>query len=182
MNTGSETRHLSRAMHWLMALTLVALASCGGGGGSSGPTGPTGSRPPTGLSYSTPQTYPLNQAITPLKPTVTGTVTGYQVSPSLPQGLSLDTSTGVISGAPSVVSSTTTYTVTASNSAGSTSAALSITVKSSGSAPSIAYASPYYSFTVGAAAQVHGPAVSGGPITSWSVQPEIGRASCRERV
>jgi hypothetical protein len=162
-------------MRWLAALTFAALASCGGGGGSSGspPTGPTGISAPSGLSYSTPQTYPLNQAITPLKPTVTGTVTAYQVSPSLPQGLSLDTSTGVISGAPSVVSSATTYKVSASNSAGSTSAELSITVKSSGSAPSIAYASPYYSFTVGAAAQVHGPAVNGGPITSWSVQPAL---------
>ena len=127
----------------------------------------------SGLSYSTPQTYPLNQAITPLKPTVTGTVTAYQVSPSLPQGLSLGTSTGVISGAACVVSSATTYKVSASNSAGSTSSELSITVKSSGSAPSIAYASPYYSFTIGAAAQVRGPAVSGGPITSWSVQPAL---------
>jgi hypothetical protein len=176
MQTGSETRHLSRALRWVAASTLVALASCGGGGGSSGstpPTGPTGMSPPTGLSYSTPQTYLLNQAITPLKPTVTGTVTAYQVGRSLPQGLSLDTSTGVISGAPSITSSTTTYTVTASNSAGSTSAAVSITVKSSGSAPSIAYASPYYSFTVGAAAQVHGPAVSSGPISSWSVEPAL---------
>ncbi len=174
MNTGSETRPLSRVMRWLAASTFVALASCGGGSsGSLPPTGSTGLSPPSGLSYATPQTYPLNQAIIPLKPTVTGTVTAYQVSPSLPQGLILDTSTGVISGAPPVVSSTTTYTVSASNSAGSTSAALSITVKSSGSAPSIAYTSPYYSFTVGAAAQVHGPAVSGGPITSWSVQPAL---------
>src|SRR5271156_4079857 len=108
MNSGSETRHWLRAMRWLAALTFAALASCGGGGGSSGsppPTGSTGISPPSGLSYSTPQTYPLNQAITPLKPTVTGTVTAYQVSPSLPHGLSLDTSTGVISGAPSVISS-----------------------------------------------------------------------------
>jgi hypothetical protein len=175
--TGSDTRHWARAMRWLAASMFVALASCGGGGGEgssgSSATVTTDVSPPTGLSYSTPQTYLLSQAITPLEPTVTGTVTAYQISPSLPLGLSLNASTGVISGTPTVSSSTTTYTVKASNSAGSASAGVSITVKSSGSAPSISYASPYYSFTVGAAAQVHGPAVSGGPISSWSVQPAL---------
>lgn len=55
---------------------------------------------PSGLSYSGPNVYTRGIAITSLTPTVTGTVTSYSVSPSLPAGLSLNTSTGVITGTP----------------------------------------------------------------------------------
>src|SRR5262245_54287188 len=44
---------------------------------------------PSGLSYPSPQTYVVGAAITPLNPTVTGTVTSYSVSPALPAGLVL---------------------------------------------------------------------------------------------
>jgi polyhydroxybutyrate depolymerase len=63
-----------------------------------------------------------------LAPSVTGTVTSYAVSPALPPGLSLSTSTGHISGTPRSASAQTNYTVTASNSGGTTSFALAITV------------------------------------------------------
>ena len=52
---------------------------------------------PSTLSYTTPNIFTKDSAITPLSPTVTGTVTSYSVSPSLPTGLSLDTTTGIIS-------------------------------------------------------------------------------------
>jgi hypothetical protein len=54
------------------------------------------------LSYQTPQPYTVGTEITPLDPTVTGTVTSYVVSPDLPAGLSLDATTGRISGKPTV--------------------------------------------------------------------------------
>jgi hypothetical protein len=63
---------------------------------------------------------------------VTGTVTGYSVSPTLPAGLSLNTSTGVISGTPSVTAASANYTVTASNSGGSTTGTVSVTVNPAG--------------------------------------------------
>jgi hypothetical protein len=61
-------------------------------------------------------------------PTVTGTVTSYSVSPALPFGLSIDTSSGVISGTPSAVASSADYTVTATNGTGSTTATVTIEV------------------------------------------------------
>ena len=57
-----------------------------------------------------------------------GPVTSWSVSPSLPAGLSLDTSTGEISGTPTAVTSSATYTVTASNTGGSDTATLTIVV------------------------------------------------------
>ena len=44
---------------------------------------------------------------------------GYHISPSLPAGLNLDTTTGIISGTPTAASPMTTYTVTAYNADGS---------------------------------------------------------------
>ncbi|RYE16149.1 MAG: hypothetical protein EOP45_17990, partial [Sphingobacteriaceae bacterium] len=81
---------------------------------------------PSGLSYTTPNTFTVGTAITPLSPSVTGTVTNYSVSPGLPAGLILNSSTGVISGTPSAVNPATDYTVTATNSAGATTAVVSI--------------------------------------------------------
>lgn len=85
--------------------------------------------PPSGLSY-TPSSASgtVGTAIGSLTPTVTGTVTSYSVSPALPLGLSLDTSSGVIRGTPSAVSATASYTVTATNGTGSTTATVTIEV------------------------------------------------------
>jgi hypothetical protein len=80
------------------------------------------------LSYPSPRTFSTGTAITALSPTVTGTVSSYAVSPALPAGLTLNTSTGQISGTPTAASAATNYTVTAQNASGSTTFALNITV------------------------------------------------------
>ena len=85
--------------------------------------------PPTNLTY--PQTTinaTVGVAITTDTPTVTGTVTGYTISPSLPAGLSLDAASGAISGTPTAALAKANYTVTATNSAGSTTTTIQITV------------------------------------------------------
>ena len=91
---------------------------------------------PTALVYATnPATYVAGTAITPNSPTASGgVIASYAVSPSLPAGLSLDTKTGTISGTPTTVTATASYTVTGTNATGSTTASLSITV----SGPSLA--------------------------------------------
>src|SRR5205814_433343 len=84
---------------------------------------------PSSLSYTSPNMFTKDTTITSLNPTVYGgTVTSYSIAPSLPQGLFFNTSTGVISGMFTMVSPMTTYTVTATNSGGSTSFDVVITV------------------------------------------------------
>lgn len=85
---------------------------------------------PTGLAYgSNPATYTTGTAIPANSPTSSGgSIGSYGVSPALPAGLSLNASTGVISGTPTLATAAAPYTVTGSNSAGSSIATLTITV------------------------------------------------------
>jgi hypothetical protein len=126
---------------------------------------------PSDLMYPTPPAFIVNTKITPLTPTVVGTVTSYTVSPALPAGLSLNTGSGVISGTPTSAASQANYTVKASNSAGSTTAFVSIVVN--GQPPSIGYSSPYYGFTVNIPVQNFAPTVNAGTVTSWSISPAL---------
>lgn len=75
---------------------------------------------PSALSYTSPNLFIVNTAISTLSPTVTGSVDSYSVSPALPAGLSLDTTSGQITGTPTASTTSTTYTVTATNGGGST--------------------------------------------------------------
>ena len=85
---------------------------------------------PAGLSYTTGTgVYTVATTIPADSPTSTGgTVASYHVVPALPAGLTLSASTGVISGTPTVVTAADSYTITASNSTGSASTTLTITV------------------------------------------------------
>ena len=61
---------------------------------------------PTLLSYNSPNVFTKDVAISPLSPSVSGgAVVSYSITPTLPLGLSLNTTTGIISGTPSVISS-----------------------------------------------------------------------------
>jgi len=84
---------------------------------------------PSNLSYASINGT-VATAITSVNPTVTGTPTSYSISPALPAGLSLNTTTGVISGTPSVAAASSTYTVTATNAGGSTTTTLTIKIVS----------------------------------------------------
>jgi hypothetical protein len=151
-----------RGMGSVLALLLVA---CGGGGSSPAPAPPAPA--PSGLSYPTPQTYTLNSAIPALTPTVTGNPSGYSVTPALPAGLALNAASGAISGTPTAVQATANFTVTASNTGGSTSAVLSITVRDV--APDISYPRSNYTFSTGAPAGAVTPTVADGAVVSWSI-------------
>lgn len=107
----------------VLALAM-GVAACGGSSGAS--TDPA----PASLSYAiNPAVYTVGTAIAPNAPrTSGGTATLYSVSPSLPAGLSLSATTGILTGTPSAVAAATAYLVIAGNSGGTTSSALSISV------------------------------------------------------
>jgi hypothetical protein len=77
------------AAAWLPLLAVVlSLQACGGGGGGGvAPRNPpgTGAPPPPAppaLRYSSPQSYTVGTALTPLDPTLTGTVASSGVTPA----------------------------------------------------------------------------------------------------
>jgi 6-phosphogluconolactonase (cycloisomerase 2 family) len=113
----------SRSLSSLGALALVG--ACGGGGGGGAGT------PPQALSYpalgSVPETC---LALAELVPSVAGGApTRFRVSPALPAGLVLDSLTGVLRGTPQQSAPERTYTISASNSAGETSAQVTFEVR-----------------------------------------------------
>jgi streptogramin lyase len=71
---------------------------------------------------------------------------GYTISPQLPTGLTIDNSTGEISGTPTVISPQTTYTITATNSYGTSTTTVVLAVE--GEKPVISYPTPQ-TYTVG---------------------------------
>jgi hypothetical protein len=83
---------------------------------------------PSNLSYNSPNIFTTGVPISDLLPSVTGIVDHYMVSPMFPDGLSIDSTTGVISGTPTTATATATYTVTAANPGGSVSFDVIITV------------------------------------------------------
>ena len=130
--------------------------------------------PPSNLTY--PQTTiaaTVGEAIIPDTPTVNGTVTSYAVSPTLPAGLALSNSTGTISGTPTVVAAQATFTVTASNSAGATSATVQIGVVTAVPPPSnLTYPQLTITATVGLAITADIP-LAGGAAASYMVMPAL---------
>jgi hypothetical protein len=113
------------AVRYLLVISLVALAGCGGGGDDE----PGGPPAPKDLAYPSPQTYTVGQAIAPLRPTITGIATSYSVAPPLPSGLTLDTVIGVITGTPTTTAGAAGYVITARNESGSTTFTLTISVQ-----------------------------------------------------
>ncbi|MGA3082249.1 MAG: putative Ig domain-containing protein [Terracidiphilus sp.] len=149
-----------------MAVLIGFLCGCGNNGSSV--------RPPSALSYSaSAAVFTKGVAITPNSPTSSGgAVTSYSVSPALPAGLTLNTGTGVVSGTPTMVAATASYTVTASGVAGSTTTTLSITVNDQ--PPSaLSYAAGTAAYTINVPITPNFPTNSGGTVVSYSVLPAL---------
>lgn len=129
---------------------------------------------PSALTYSAnPAVYTKGVSIAPNVPAnAGGHVVSYSVSPALPAGLSFDTSTGTLSGAPTGLLTTRSYTITASNAGGSTTASLTVTVNDV--PPSgLAYSLSPAVYVGGYAITPNLPTAAGGPIVSFSISPQL---------
>jgi hypothetical protein len=165
----SRFRALLCAILLSASLALFAVVS----GCSSSPSAAAGTSP-TNLAYpQTTLTVATGQAIPADTPTVTGAVTAYNISPALPAGLSLNTTTGVISGTPTATAAQATYTITATNSSGATTTTVQITVNAAILPPtSLAYPQTSITATVGQAITTDTPTVTG-TVTSYSISPAL---------
>jgi hypothetical protein len=156
-----------RSLQWsLCSLTAVFVLLCGCDGNSA--------KAPSALSYATSTAvFTKGVAIAPDSPKSSGgAVTSYSVSPALPTGLVLSASTGIVSGTPTAVTAAGTYVVTASDSAGSTTASLSITVNDQ-PPTSLSYSTATAVYPKGAQIAPNVPTNSGGAVITYSVSPAL---------
>ncbi|MDA9829639.1 putative Ig domain-containing protein, partial [Candidatus Poseidoniaceae archaeon] len=158
--------------------SYVITATNSGGSDTATVSMTVNAQAPSGLSYATENmTLEKGTAMTPNLASVSGgTVTSWEISPSLPSGLTWGTSDGKISGTPTVLQTTaTTYTIWANNSGGEASANVNITINDE--APIISYSYDDITGTKSVAISPHsGPTTSGGTITSWEISPSPGSA------
>jgi len=158
----------------LVCLVLTIQISCSGGGGGGGVGTPQQVVAPTGLAYSQNQaTYTKGTAIANNTPSNSGgAVVSYSVSPALPAGINISAATGIISGLPTTVSATATYTITATNPGGSATAILNITVNDA-TPSALAYSSNPVVYVKGTAIAANTPSSSGGAVVSYAVSPAL---------
>jgi hypothetical protein len=76
--------------------------------------------PPSDLSYLSPVNATVGEALAPLSPSISGNVDHYAVSPTLPLGIVLNSTSGILSGTPREAKNLEPYTITASSLAGGT--------------------------------------------------------------
>ena len=101
-----------------------------------------------------------------------GAVENWSITPALPAGLSLNATTGEISGTPTVVSPSTVYTITASNTGGDDTTTITIEVMDI--APySLIYNPSFLDLNNGSTMTPVTPTNLGGIVTSWTISPAL---------
>ena len=132
-----------------------------------------GPNPPSGLSYSSPPVYTKGTVIQNLSPSASGgDVVRYAVTPKLPNGLTMNSITGLISGTPLAPTPATPYTITATNPDGSSTTSLNITVIDI--APSaLSYSSNPATYRIEQEITLNAPTNSGGAVVSYAVSPAL---------
>lgn len=155
---------------------LLAAWSIEGCGGNSVGKSSNSSTPqvtaPSNLTYAmSTLSATVGVPISPDTDSVAGSNVSFSVSPALPAGLVLDSVTGTVSGTPTAADSSANYMITAANSAGSTTATLTIVVVLA-KPSNLAYAESVVNDTLGTPMLPDTPTVTG-TISSFSINPAL---------
>lgn len=126
------------------------------------------------ISYAgSPVVSDVGRAITSLSPTnLGGGISSWSISPSLPSGLTFNTSSGMISGTPAGTLSLSNYTITATGRGGTDTATVTLTFAAP-SLPDISISPTAISAIAGTAITTLTPTNTGGLINSWSITPTL---------
>ena len=154
--------------------TYTVTAVNNGGSGTTTVTIQVNDIAPSSITYSPSSlSLAMDATMNPLTPTSSGgAVTSWTVSPTLPNGLNIDSSTGTISGTPTAMSPSASYTVTATNTGGSATATLTIVVHDA--APSsISYNPSSLTLTIDSEMTSLSPTAGGGAVDTWSISPSL---------
>ncbi|MEM7166113.1 MAG: Ig domain-containing protein [Planctomycetota bacterium] len=158
------------ALGVLLGMLSLGLVSCsksssGGGGGVAAS--------PADLSY--PEAlviYIVNQIISSASPSLTGgDPTEFTVDPALPDGLTLDLTTGVLSGTPTTIVPAGDYVITAQNNGGMTTFVINITVNPEAPA-NLSYPAGIIA-SEGVDLPAVMPTIDGGAVDQWSISPGL---------
>ena len=119
----------------------------------------------------------LQAPITPTTPTFTntstsGSISTWEIDPSLPNGMNFGSNNGTIWGTPTVVVSGDVFTIWANNSVGSKSTTVTVTIDDL-SVSAISYAFENFTLTYYHTMTATTPSTTGGTATSWSIHPSL---------
>jgi len=130
--------------------------------------------PPASLRYATnPVVYSRNKTATPNIPRFFGNVSTFVSIPLLPAGLTINSTTGVISGFPTALQTTQVFLIVAQNTGGSTSTQLTITVTEQ-KPTSVVYSAISYQYNVtNNSIYIPGPNVTGVDGCTFSITPAL---------
>ena len=154
-----------------ICLALLLLAGCGDRSKRVGSSEEV--LAPQEISYQVLAPYFLDLPIIPLAPSIEGgSPTTWSCEPELTEGLTINGSSGVISGTPTIISPSTEYLITASNSAGTTTFLLTLSVIVQPPC-ALGYTDPSPIYQLGITIAPNLPFTSCGEATSWTVVPEL---------
>jgi len=127
------------------------------------------------ITYASSYSFERTKVISTNAPTLSGgTATSYSISPALPTGLTFNTANASITGTPSVISASATYTVTGTTASGCVGRTSFILDVFNAVAPSaLSYAPASQTVRQGTAITTMAPSASGGVIASYSISPAL---------